>query len=403
MSTPPASKPSTLPPGLAPPDAAVAQLETGVENLKTEASMAMRAVAAEAMEKQLSKVGTDHADREKIVAAVRQIVSDDVDARVKEKADQLWQRGKAMLDNLQSKHKGKTEALVNEVTMCQQKQQQLEAENEKLKEVLAGLAHRFSMLGAVFAQKGANGLVADAAAGGYTPAELSSPAIFTPMAEAAKVSETGEPSKFPSVPEFPFGSPAAAPAPSISLAEALPPQSPQGLPQPLSLASTLTPPASPGEFNGDSFTFSFTLRKADGADLGLNVSHHESDLVLRVEGVRQDGAMEAWNRQCAGSAFAHKAVLPNDTIVSVNGISYDPAKMLLECRDKQLLKLTIVRQRTPAPAFANKPPTQLRAEAPIFVPPSPAIQDPPEQKPATDAEDPKGGEAAVATAAESQD
>ena len=43
--------------------------------------------------------------------------------------------------------------------------------------------------------------------------------------------------------------------------------------------------------------------EADGADLGLNVSHHESDRVLRVEGVRAEGAVEAWNRQ----SVDHKA------------------------------------------------------------------------------------------------
>jgi hypothetical protein len=369
----------------------------------------MRAAAMEAMEKQLGQVGCDHADREAIVAAVRQIVVSDVDARVQAKADELWQRGKQMLTAMQYKHKDKTEALVAEVAQCQQKQRQLESENEKLKEVLHGIAQRFSMLGAVFAQKATtNGMVDPCTAGSTNgsnqgtpgPAELFSP-VFTPQAEATKLTETGA-SKLPDVPDFPFGSQAASPAPPISLAEALPPQSPQLAPQPLSLASTLTPPPSPGDVvaTADKLAFTFTLRKADGADLGLNVSHHENDRSLRVEGVRPDGAVDAWNRQCSCSTFAYKTVLPGDTIVSVNGITQDPAKMLEECRDRQLLKLAIERQRNPVAAVANRPST-LRAEASVFVPQSPAPASDrdaaPVQEPIAETEQPTEGEIADTT------
>jgi hypothetical protein len=119
------------------------------------------------------------------------------------------------------------------------------------------------------------------------------------------------------------------------------------------------------------FKFTFTLRKADGADLGLNVSHHGDDCVLRVEGVRPDGAVEAWNRQCANSQSAMKEVRPGDTILSVNAVSGDPVKMLEECRDRQLLKLSIERNRPAmvAPTVeATAKPTTLRAEASVFVP-----------------------------------
>jgi len=180
--------------------------------------------------------------------------------------------------------------------------------------------------------------------------------------------DSGAAFKYADVPAFPFSPPVTSSAPPLSLAEAL-----LQSPQQLSLASSLTPaPGSPdssstGDATSNTYTFSFTLRKADGADLGLNVSHHEHDKVLRVEGVRPEGAMEAWNRQCGGSAFADKAVLAGDTITSVNMIMYDPKKMLEECRDKQLLKLTIVRQRA-----QPKAPTILRAEASEFVPGAPA-------------------------------
>jgi hypothetical protein len=107
--------------------------------------------------------------------------------------------------------------------------------------------------------------------------------------------------------------------------------------------------------------FSFTLRKADGTDLGLNVSHHEEDKALRVESVRPEGAVEAWNRQCYGSASTEKAIIAGDRIISVNSVGGDPAKMLEECRVKQLLKITVVRGEAPKP-------TSMRAEASEFVP-----------------------------------
>jgi len=107
------------------------------------------------------------------------------------------------------------------------------------------------------------------------------------------------------------------------------------------------------------------LRKADGTDLGLNISHHEDDKALRVEGVRPEGAVGAWNRQCVGSTSSEKAVIPGDRIVSINGVVNDPAKMLVECRDKQLLKITVTRGEA---AAAPKTPV-LRADAPEFVPP----------------------------------
>ena len=58
-----------------------------------------------------------------------------------------------------------------------------------------------------------------------------------------------------------------------------------------------------------------------------------------------------------------KSLLPGDTITSVNKIMNDPKKMLEECRDKQLLKLTVYRERTPA-----KSSVQLNASAAEFVP-----------------------------------
>lgn len=329
--------------------------------------------------------------------AIREAVLSDVDAKVTEKAEEMWLKGKQMLNQLQQKHRETTTRLTDEVARCHEKQRSLEAENDRLKQVIPTLAARLSVLGDACSVQppgmGRSPGAAPAAAAVGAAAGAAAMDGAAPEAsprQAANSCSDGT-AKLPEVPKFPFlsqapgqQSPQRTP---LSLASSLtqtPAQEAIGTltPQrtPLSLASSLTPTAplevaSPfaGRGAADGSIFSFTLRKADGADLGLNVSHHEHDQVLRVEGVRPDGAVEAWNRQCAGSASAEKAVNVGDKIISVNGIAYDPQRMLEECRDRQLLKLTIVRGDRPLPAIPAKasPPnksTALRADASVFVP-----------------------------------
>lgn len=86
----------------------------------------------------------------------------------------------------------------------------------------------------------------------------------------------------------------------------------------------------------------FTLRKADNVELGLNISICEGTCGLRVEGVLPGGAVDAWNKVVR---YGDKVVRSGDTISSVNGIKNDPDKMLIECRAKRLVKLTLARQQ----------------------------------------------------------
>jgi hypothetical protein len=319
-------------------------------------------------------------DRDAIIAAVRQEVLADVEERVQAKADQLWEKGKHMLASRQSKHVETTKALADQVADCLMKQQHLEQENAKLKLVLADLTNRLAAFGLIFNQSHnglmqtlpgptgtvSNGAVADTSikaspSCSTPPSELCTSAASTPAADA-----TGKLPELPDVPDFPFPAlPGGAVASPFLLSEALGTQ--KAPPTPLSLAESLSAPGSQdASSNKAPLTFSFTLRMADNATLGVNVSHHVQDRVLRVEGVRPEGAMEAWNRQCAGTVFAEKAVLPGDHIISVNSVMHDPAKMLEECRDKQLLKLTVVRNYVSVSAQSK--PTTLRAEATAFVP-----------------------------------
>merc|ERR1719316_2511511 len=108
----------------------------------------------------------------------------------------------------------------------------LEAENENLKQVLTNLAARFSMLGSVFAAKGAAGMGAAATDGSsvatLTPdqdgasLDMFSPGtVFTPAMEKADAGASAT-STFAEIPDFPYASQQSTPlAPALSLAEAL--------------------------------------------------------------------------------------------------------------------------------------------------------------------------------------
>jgi len=346
------------------------------------------------------------AKREVILDDVRQAILADVDTKVSDKMKDLWSRGKQLLNQIEQENQQQTADFIAEISRCREKQESLSAEQAQLRHVLASMVQQLTMLGA-FLGPGQGPLSVANPAKVAPPTPPSAPGLSLPIVTTANVpgscastSLSGEtPSVSPSavsglqdspadvlaaafsngvgalplpvLPDFPFpqtGSACPTPVPSVatplSLAEALSSDLPTST-TPLSLSNSLA--QSPAELPLK--MFSFTLRKADNTDLGLNVSHRNEDKVLRVEGVRADGAVEAWNRQCIGSAAAGKAVMPGDRIISVNGVVYNPVKMLEECRDRQLLKLTIVRGDGPLPGTPGvAKTTTLRADASEFVP-----------------------------------
>jgi len=317
-----------------------------------------------------------------IMDEVRRTVLEEVDAKVAEKMKDLWSRGNRMIKKAEEDSQQKNSTILAELQLCLQKQEALKTENEHLKTLITSMAQQLNMLGGYFgglagpkiaspthcslaALAGATVTNGAATGGGSSSASCSSTIQDSPQTDFSAAMSAGSFPPLPSVPDFPFPhTPTTAPTPTpsaatpLSLAEALSSDTPSSS-VPVSLMGSLPPPQQGQRI------FSFTLRKADGSDLGLNVSHQEDDKALRVEGVRPEGAVEAWNRQCVGSTASEKAVLPGDRIVSVNGVSNDPAKMLEECRDKQLLKLTVIRGEAVA---APKTPV-LRADAPEFIPP----------------------------------
>jgi len=96
------------------------------------------------------------------------------------------------------------------------------------------------------------------------------------------------------------------------------------------------------------FMFRFTLRRADGTVLGLQVEPGKNDRALLVVGVNKGGAVEAWNKQCEGGAGSWwKAVFPGDMIVQANK-ALGCAAILEEIKGNHLLQLVIVRAGDPA-------------------------------------------------------
>eukprot|EP00439_Symbiodinium_sp_Y106_P062812 s482_g9.t1 len=309
---------------------------------------------------------------EKQLNAIQELVLSEVEYKVQEKTEEMWNRGKQVVAQMKQRHQQTVQQHLDEIARLKKSSQDLEEENMRLNQLVHDLA---------------TGLTADLPYG--SPDSCASTAVEEPEAskqvEAAtpftpkpRTDPDTPPSALPEVPAFPLlSSPVPLSAP-ISLAESLGQATPQRTQ--VSLMQSLIEMPSPFTVNGRAGAgmvggngiFSFTLRKADGTELGLNVSHSNDDRVLCVEGIRPGGAVEAWNRQCLGpgSTFTEKAVFQGDRIISVNQICYDPNKMLQECKEKQLLKLTIARGNVSLPSAPAQGPgsASLRADASEFVP-----------------------------------
>lgn len=92
------------------------------------------------------------------------------------------------------------------------------------------------------------------------------------------------------------------------------------------------------------FFFRFTIRRADGVGLGLELLRWGGGRALIVQAVLEGGAIEAWNRQFRDGLESERAVRPGDVLVSVND-QVECQSMLEECRSKFLLRLGIARLR----------------------------------------------------------
>merc|ERR1740121_3385323 len=95
--------------------------------------------------------------------------------------------------------------------------------------------------------------------------------------------------------------------------------------------------------------FTLTLRRADNVPLGLDVRGDVGAPFLIVEAVRAGGAIEAWNRQCAGDT---REIRAGDRIVGINGAE-DADSMREQCLSRHLLKMTVIRGRAATEALSR--------------------------------------------------
>eukprot|EP00429_Kryptoperidinium_foliaceum_P011891 CAMPEP_0176044376 /NCGR_PEP_ID=MMETSP0120_2-20121206/22025_1 /TAXON_ID=160619 /ORGANISM="Kryptoperidinium foliaceum, Strain CCMP 1326" /LENGTH=525 /DNA_ID=CAMNT_0017377783 /DNA_START=71 /DNA_END=1648 /DNA_ORIENTATION=- len=158
--------------------------------------------------------------------------------------------------------------------------------------------------------------------------DMSSPATTASASSAASPSTVGGRSP----PEL-GSSPTGSALPAAGLAPVLP--TPRTMASaPLSAAwprSGLAASAVP--------TFTLTLRRADNVPLGLDVRGEPGERCLVVEAIRTGGAVEAWNRLCAGDS---REMRVGDHIMAINGAE-DVDAMHQECLTKHLLRMTVAR------------------------------------------------------------
>lgn len=120
------------------------------------------------------------------------------------------------------------------------------------------------------------------------------------------------------------------------------PEMPQHTPRQEHVPECTPEPPSPEIASPYLFFFSFTLRKADGVGLGLDLQRSIDNRVLVVREVAPKGAIDAWNRQAVKGPHEEKALNPGDKIVCVNDRT-DCDSMLAECTEKFLVKISVVR------------------------------------------------------------
>jgi len=245
---------------------------------------------------------------------VHSVVSSiDIDSKLQKAAQDIQQKGRTVLKELQAQQRDRDELLSQEVAEHLEHQRRLRDEHLRLRGVTADLVRWLMPL-----TTGAAGMA------------------------AASTGAVGAPPRV-----------AAGPDPAM----------------PAFIHQDRTQPPT-GAAAGA--TYSVILRKADGLGLGLEVSLQDNGCGLFVEGLEPGGVAEAWNRRCAAEADMMRAICPGDTIVRVNEAQGADA-MLREFEARWLLRLTLVRGQPAVPSTSQEPVVAcsnavLRPDAPEFLP-----------------------------------
>jgi len=212
--------------------------------LSARTESAVKAVSLESIDEVLRQLGPGPT-RLATVETIRQAVLRDVDINVNRKSEEMWKKGRAMLQQMELKQKDLSTQHAENVAKVQEKQYVLEGENAWLKQALADLSDKFSKLGAMLASDATTAPIDIRcnASGLQTPPHQQN-------SEALPAHWSGN---LPEVPAFPFVLPPApmpTAAPPLSLVNALgvsaPPREVLARQRtPLSLMETLAPPAPP--------------------------------------------------------------------------------------------------------------------------------------------------------------
>lgn len=327
------------------------------------------------------------ATMDKVTAAfveeICQSMIETIDLEVAERLQAAWKKGSHAAHVAQKESEQGLDSLRQMLAEVNGAQISLEAENERLRQLVSSLASMLSHVGnTTFAVPwlARNGCITPTSEDNTKP--LISPAMrqlpspfFMPSGFAPPVSDggfghntppfredfgrsaRGDEGRLLGMPPFPFQrpKPRRSTGTEVSLAEVLgitSPAEPSSLPETpcTSLSRSVTPPspasspaAGASADEVDAFIFAPTLRLARGADLGITTSQSGHGRHLCMERVLPGGAAEAWNRQCGSSGAADKVLLQGDKIVRVNDVTGDAQAMLLECGCKRLLRFQIVR------------------------------------------------------------
>lgn len=233
---------------------------------------AVKAVSLESIDEVLRQLGPGPT-RQTTVETIRQAVLRDVDINVNRKSEEMWKKGRVMLQQMELKQKNLSTQHAENVAKVQEKQDVLEEENAWLKEVLADLSDKFAKLGAMLssdATKAASVDIRCSAIGIQTP----------PHSHNSEVLPAHWGAKMPEVPAFPFvlpHTPMPVAAPPLSLVSALgvsaPPRELLARQRtPLSLMETLAPPVPPA------FPSTPSCPPSDGSSCGFSdgVANSES-------------------------------------------------------------------------------------------------------------------------------
>jgi len=195
------------------------------------AGNSVKSVSLESIDEVLCQLGPGP-NQQATLDIIRQAVLRDIDMKISQQSEEMWEKGKLMIKEMELKHRQMTTQFAEGVTKVQDKQRALEAENALLKQSLARFSDQVSKVGPLLSSD------LDESCGQM-------PSHFHNFPESHPCG------KMPDVPEFPFptrAAPVLEGATPLSLASALGNPAPPAealvrQKTPLSLMQTLAPPA----------------------------------------------------------------------------------------------------------------------------------------------------------------